>query len=263
MHVRLPRRRIVAAAGSLFGLAAVGRVLDQGQFISGAASSVQGSREDVRLKARPRAGTASTLASGPLGVGGDRDGVIQMPAVVPAGPLPLLVFLHGASGNGAGALRRISPAAGRAGIAVVAPDSRNGTWDVIRGAGFSEDVAYLDRVLAHVFTRLDVDPARVAIGGFSDGASYALSLGLANGDLFPRIVACSPGFIAEAPVHGQPRVFISHGTDDQILPIARCSRVIVPGLRRVGYEVEYREFEGRHELPPTIAAEALDWMTKP
>jgi len=43
------------------------------------------------------------------------------------------------------------------------------------------------------------DPARVTLGGFSDGATYALSIGLANGDLFPQVIGCSPGFIAQAP----------------------------------------------------------------
>ena len=107
---------------------------------------------------------------------------------------------------------------------MLAPDSRGTTWDAIR-EGFGDDVAFLNRALEHVFSRLAVDPARVAIGGFSDGASYAISLGLANGDLFPRIAAFSPGFIVGAAPHGHPRVFVSHGTSDQILPINRCSRV--------------------------------------
>jgi phospholipase/carboxylesterase len=106
-----------------------------------------------------------------------------------------------------------------------------------------------------------VDPARLAIGGFSDGASYALSLGLANGDLFPRVVAGSPGFVVSATPHGRPRFFISHGTSDQILPIDQCSRRIVPRLKSMGYDVTFREFVGRHELPPAIANEALRWMT--
>jgi phospholipase/carboxylesterase len=118
----------------------------------------------------------------------------------------------------------------------------------------------LNRALEFVFARLAVDSARVAIGGFSDGASYGLSLGLANGELFPRVVACSPGFVIQASALGRPRVFVSHGTFDQILPIDQCSRVIVPRLRSMGYDVTFREFEGRHELPPAVASEALGWL---
>jgi len=215
---------------------------------------------DGRLSARPRGGARTTLASGPLGLGGGgRDGVVQLPSTMPAGPVPLLLLLHGATQSGTRLMTRLGEAADRAGVAVVAPDSRGQTWDAIR-ADFGEDVAYLNQVLEHVFARLPVDPARLAIGGFSDGASYALSLGLANGDLFPRVVAFSPGFVIGAPPHGRPRFFLSHGTADQILPIDRCSRVIVPQLRTRGYDVTFREFEGRHELPPDIAADGLRWM---
>ena len=214
---------------------------------------------DPQLKARPRARSQTTLTSGALGLGGERDGFVQMPSAPPPGPLPLLLFLHGATQAGTGMLRRIGPAADQAGVVVVAPDSRDTTWDAIRGS-FGADVAFLDRVLAHVFARVAVDPARVAIGGFSDGASYALSLGLANGDLFPHVVACSPGFVISAAPHGKAKFFVSHGTADQILPIDQCSRVIVPQLKRMGYDVTFREFEGRHEMPPAMATEAMGWV---
>ena len=215
---------------------------------------------DGRLTARLRTGITTSLKSGPLGLGdGGRDGVVQMPSVIPSGKLPLLVFLHGATQTGARTITRVSAAAEQLGIAVVAPDSRRGTWDAIRDE-FDEDVVYLNRVLDHVFERVNIDPDRLAIGGFSDGASYGLSLGLINGDLFPKVVACSPGFIIQAPAHGKARLFFSHGTADQILPINQCSRVMVPRLRTLGYDVTFKEFEGRHELPPEIALEALRWM---
>jgi phospholipase/carboxylesterase len=57
-----------------------------------------------------------------------------------------------------------------------------------------------------------------------------------------------------------PRFFLSHGTSDQILPIDQCNRVIVPRLKSMGYDVRYREFEGRHQVPPDIAAEGLRWV---
>ena len=173
--------------------------------------------------------------------------------------MPLLLLLHGAGQSGATMLRRMGAAADEAGVAVLAPDSRGATWDAIRGE-FGEDVTFIDRALQHVFARVTVDPARVIVGGFSDGASYALSLGLANGDLFPRVAAFSPGFVISAAVHGRPRFFVSHGTADPILPIDQCSRVIVPRLRSMGYEVTFREFDGRHEVPPDVAREGMRWM---
>ena len=172
-----------------------------------------------------------------------------------------LIFLHGATQSGAGMLRRIGPAADRAGVAVVAPDSRGTTWDAIRD-GFGDDVAFLNRAIESVFARLAVDPGRVAIGGFSDGATYALSLGLANGDLFRRVVAFSPGFLIRVAPRGHPRFFVSHGVSDQILPIDASTRAIVPQLRSMGYDVTVREFDGRHEIPADVASEGLRWITE-
>ena len=108
-----------------------------------------------------------------------------------------------------------------------------------------------------------MDPARVALGGFSDGASYALSLGISNGDLVTHILAFSPGFADPAALVGNPRVFISHGTADEMLPIDRTSRFLVPLLRGVGHEVEYIEFDGPHEVPPSILQMAYEWFLAP
>jgi phospholipase/carboxylesterase len=126
-------------------------------------------------------------------------------------------------------------------VNLVAPDSRGPTWDLIDDRRFGPDVAFLDKVLDAVVDRLDADTERMAIGGVSDGASYALSIGLTNGDVFPTLVAFSPGFLVAPYPTGAPRVFISHGRADPVLPIDGCSRSFVPSLRAAGYEVNFRE----------------------
>ena len=142
------------------------------------------------------------------------------------------------------------------GILLLAPDSRGRSWDVIIDA-FGPDVAFLDRALAHVFERCQVDAERIGIGGFSDGASYALSIGLINGALFSDILAFSPGFVGADEAHGAPRIFISHGVRDEVLPIDPCSRRLVPGLRTAGYDVDYREFPDGHIVPPEMVDAAV------
>ncbi|MFN2533069.1 MAG: phospholipase, partial [Pyrinomonadaceae bacterium] len=77
---------------------------------------------------------------------------------------------------------------------MLAPNSRETTWDAI-GGDFGPDVDFLNRALERVFEIAPIDAARVAIGGFSDGATYAISLGLINGDFFNSVVAFSPGFV--------------------------------------------------------------------
>jgi nucleoid-associated protein YgaU len=73
-------------------------------------------------------------------------------------------------------------------------------------------------------------------------------------------MAFSPGFVAPAPPQGHPRLFVSHGTADTVLPIDQCSRRIVPRLERADYQVTYREFDGPHTVPPEIARAAAAWF---
>ncbi len=212
---------------------------------------------DGRLKARPRAGI-KTSASGQIKM--ERDAILQIPKTAGDSSLPLLVMLHGATQRADDMFRYLGSAHEKAGVAVFAPNSRDITWDAIRGRTFGEDVYYLDRMLERVFETTAIDPARVSVGGFSDGATYALSLGLINGDFFKSIVAFSPGFVIEGDVHGKPRIFISHGTHDHILPIDRCGRRIAGELKSKGYNVTFREFDGDHEIPPGVAREGLSWV---
>ena len=191
-----------------------------------------------------------------LGLESERDAVLVLPKTASSSPLPLLVMLHGATQSAEDMFWYLGSTHEEAGVAVLAPNSRDTTWDAI-GGDFGPDIEHLNRALERVFETTAIDPTRVAIGGFSDGASYAISLGLINGDLFNSIVAFSPGFVISGEAHGKPRIFISHGTHDHILPIDRCGRRIAAGLKTEGYDVTFREFEGDHEIPADIAREGL------
>jgi predicted esterase len=217
-----------------------------------------------RLLSRPRVPDGGSADTGlvPLRLSGsDRDGVVYVPARYrPQSPAPLIVTLHGATGSGRRGLRRLQPLADAAGLILLAPDSRGVTWDVAMTGAFGPDAEFVDRALDFVFSRYSVDPTHLAAEGFSDGASYALSLGLLNGDLFTHVIALSPGFVAQGPRRGKPRVFVSHGVHDQVLPIDRCGRRIVRDLRGDDYDVRYTEFDGGHAVPTGIAAAALEWL---
>lgn len=215
-----------------------------------------------RLIARP----TQPSSTGPTGlraleIAGGRDGYIYVPAGYrPESQAPLILMLHGAGGNGRGNIHTLLPYADDAGMILVSPDSRLQTWDVLHGA-YGPDIAYIDSALQQTFNRYWIDPNRIGVEGFSDGASYALSAGITNGDLFTHILAFSPGFMAPAGQTGSPRIFISHGTQDATLPIVRCSGRIVPQLQQAGYDVTYVEFDGPHTVPPQIARDGTEWFT--
>ena len=191
-----------------------------------------------------------------LGLDRERDAILQLPKTAADSPLPLLLMLHGAGQSADDMFWYLGTAHEEAGVAVLAPNSRDLSWDAIRD-DFGPDVDFLNRALERALDSALIDPTRLAIGGFSDGASYAISLGLINGDLFKKVVAFSPGFIIDGTPNGKPRFFVSHGTNDRILPIDRCGRRIATQLKARGYEVTFREFDGGHEIPEPVAKEGL------
>ncbi|MFN7914004.1 MAG: alpha/beta hydrolase-fold protein [Vicinamibacterales bacterium] len=204
---------------------------------------------------------ALTPGQHPLGLDHERDGLLYLPArYQPDTPLPLLVLCHGAGGTSA-AVAYAFDLAEKHGVIILAPDSRDQrTWDLVLGS-YGPDADFLAQALGQTFRRCAVDRTRLAIGGHSDGASYALSFGIGTGDLFGHILAFSPGVMNPVDVKGQPRIFISHGTADNVMPIDDTSRRFVPRLRGLGYDVTYTEYDGRHAVPPAIVADGFDWLT--
>jgi phospholipase/carboxylesterase len=169
---------------------------------------------------------------------------------------PLLVFFHGAGGAAATSLPLVRAAAEQHDCLVLLPTSVARTWDFLV-SGWGPDVERLDAMLQAVLDSVAV--SRLAFGGFSDGASYALSIGLANGGLAQTLLAFSPGFAAPPARVGRPRVWISHGTEDGVLPIDRCARPVVRALTGAGYDVRYQEFAGAHVVPPDTVEQGFQW----
>lgn len=224
----------------------------------------------ARLNARP--GTpARPLAPGrhELTSADGRAHLLVIPRAIDAArPAPLIVALHGAGGSPAGPVRLLGDFAEQRGMVLFAPRSDAHTWDGILArfgpavGSYGPDVTAIDEMLRTVFDGVRVDPRRICLEGFSDGASYALALGRVNGDLFTHVAALSPGFIPEFEdrPRGRPRFFVSHGMRDAVLPFWRTRDLIVPTLRRERYSVEFREFDGPHAVPGDIVAAAIEWF---
>lgn len=255
------RREFVGTGVAALGALGAGSTLSSCGSDTGPAGWVPEPVSDPRLTARPGAPTLPPPSgTSALGLSEGRDGLLFVPdSYSPVVAAPLLVALHGA-GGGAADWESYAALAAERGIVVLAPDSRFSTWDIVSIGYYSADVDFLDDALAHLFARVRVDPARIALGGFSDGASYALSLGLSNGDLFARLIGHSAGFLAPGePIVGRPSVWMSHGSVDPVLSLSGA-RAIETRLRADGYEVSFTEFEGGHTVPPDVAAAALDWI---
>ena len=224
----------------------------------------------TRVHARPM---APTLTIGPgehaLGMAtmrlrdaAKRDGLLIVPKqAAPQRPLPLIVLLHGGGGR-AEDFRAILPLAEEFGVVMLALDSRHNTWDGIDSV-FGPDVQFIDAALRYTFERVAIDPGKIALGGLSDGGAYALSVGMVNGDLFTHLVAVAPGYFAPpAPPAGRPRIFVAHGTRDNVYSVAGSRGHIVPQLKSAGYDVTYYEFDGPHWVTEDAARQALQWFVR-
>ena len=195
-----------------------------------------------------------------LNLGSTRDGQLFVPSTyVPTKPIPLVVLFHGTAGDSTNWFGSYDDRGEAAGYAMLAIDSRTFDWDLTRTGSYGEDLAFLDQALAHTFDRVAVDPARIAVAGFSAGAAYSLGIGLTNGDFFSHVIAYTPVEMSGIDAQGTPRVFVSHGTSDPV-PIDLSSRAFVGQLRGAGYDVQFIEFAGGHSVPSRISDRAFEWL---
>lgn len=254
MH-QLTRRDFVQSAGFSLLAAACCKPAE--------VATTQPGRSEAMLYSRPGAPTErADPGLQPLGLEGGRDGFIYIPPTyTPLQASPLLVLMHGA-GQSAREFTRapLGELFDKDAIVVVIPDSRNPTWDMIYTGEYGPDVQFIDRALGLAFKKCRINPDKVALGGFSDGATYALSLGITNANLFHTILAFSPGFVKPAVKTGKPRIFIGHGRQDEILPIDATSREIVAALTEKKYPVKFEEFDGNHTMTQGEVKHAIDWL---
>ena len=139
--------------------------------------------------------------------------------------LPMLLFLHGYTGNGAGVLAdpAVGPVASQAGFLLVAPDGVGGSWSQVGSPSHDrDDVGFLRAVVADARRRWPVDPRLVVAGGFSMGSSMAWDLACYAARDFTAFLSFSGGFWQPLPpacASGSVNLRHVHGTADPIMPM--------------------------------------------
>ena len=217
----------------------------------------------LTITARPGTPTITpTIGYSELGLADPRDGFMYVPSSYsPASSAPMLVLFHGAGGNDQ--LWRslsIEAMAEAHGMIILATESRYTTWDGVQLGRYDVDVAFLNQAMQHVFARVNVDSTKVAIAGFSDGASEALGIGVANAAIFRKIIAYSPGVLNLIYARGTPDVFVAHGLTDAVTPFQYTRDWTVEVLRRNGMQVEFYPFEGGHAIPSQVETASFNWL---
>ena len=198
---------------------------------------------------------------------------LYRPPGLDGGPRPLLVLFHGAGQSARRMLDAMTPEARRCGCVLLAIKSLGATWDLItamrqaRGRDgsarldslFGPDADRVERALAASLAAPIVDRRRVVLVGFSDGASYALSVAIANPQLVRGAVAIAPGFHLEpGTIDPAQRLFIAHSPEDRVLSFANSRDRIAGSLRSAGFHPVFHAYRGGHVADPAVVATGID-----
>ena len=224
-------------------------------------ATLGGIAHDDRIRVpQPEGGGRCAPGEYALRLGNGRSARLRVTPGSSERPRGLILAFHGAGGSPREGLFVFREAWDEPGLVLLAPGALGSTWSALHGT--DRDLETVNRALAETWGRCRIDRRRVAVGGFSDGATHALSIGLQNGGIFHSVMALSPGGLRAVAHRGRPRVFIAHGTGDDVLPYSRSRTSIVPGLRGSGYSVTFRSFAGGHEVPTSISGAAVRWYLR-
>jgi phospholipase/carboxylesterase len=176
---------------------------------------------------------------------------------------PLVMALHGGSGNGRGFLWSWLRAARGLGAILVAPTATGPTWALM---GDDTDTPNLTRILDQVRGRWSIDQRRLLLTGMSDGGTFCYVSGLRSSSPFTHLAAVAATFhplmaeIADAErLRGLP-IHITHGRLDWMFPV-EVARQTTALLSAAGADVTYRELDDlSHCYPREINADILGWQ---
>ena len=197
------------------------------------------------------------------------------------GPAPwLLVLMHGVGSHERdlfGLAPHVPPAFHVLSLRApfqIAPDGY--AWfvfDVLPGGGRRIDTAQeaaaraliAADVRAHA-QRLGIPPARTVLGGFSQGGVMALSLLLTDPALQHAAMVLHGRLLPEALPQQAPAaqlaahaLWVSHGVDDPVLPVAEARRIL-EHVRALPIELDYHEYPGGHEIRAAEWQGAAQWL---
>jgi phospholipase/carboxylesterase len=178
---------------------------------------------------------------------------------------PLVMALHGGSGNGRGFLWSWLRDARSLGAILVAPTATGHTWALMGG---DTDTPNLARILDLVRSRWNIDPTRLLLSGMSDGGTFCYVTGLEGTSPFTHLAPVAATFhplMAEMADAGRMRglpVFIVHGRLDWMFPV-QVARQTRDALTAAGADVTYRELDDlSHCYPREMNGPILNWLAE-
>jgi phospholipase/carboxylesterase len=176
---------------------------------------------------------------------------------------PLVVALHGGSGNGRNFLWSWLRDARSFGAILIAPTATGQTWALM---GEDGDTPNLDRILDSVRSRWNIDANRMLLTGMSDGGTFCYVTGLERSSPFTHLAPVAATFhplmaeMADADRLRDLPIFLVHGKLDWMFPV-QAARHTREALTAAGADITYREIDDlSHCYPREVNAEMLRWL---
>jgi len=176
---------------------------------------------------------------------------------------PLVVALHGGSGNGGAFLWSWVREARTRGFVVMAPTAAGSTWSLMEP---ELDGPRIDAMAAQVAGQWSIDASRQLLTGMSDGGTFSYVLGLRNGCRFSHIAPVAAAFHPMMLTFADDKrlrnlpIYIVHGVQDWMFP-PELARQAEQTLGAAGARVTYREVADlSHTYPRDENAAMLDWF---
>ena len=172
---------------------------------------------------------------------------------------PVIVALHGGSGNGRDFLWTWVREAKRHGYVLIAPTAVGTTWGDVDEVGLLE-------ILAWTSQRYRIATDRVLLTGLSDGATFTLVYGLAHPETFRALAPCCGVFHPVNFANGNLArardvpIYLVHGGLDFLFPVT-LAHLTRDTLTAAGARLVYREIADlSHTYPRSENAAILDWF---
>jgi len=204
----------------------------------------------------------------------------------PSHKYSLLIGLHGNGGNPEQILEVMNNTLKKEPVILAAPQGAYPNFSQLRGQHYSWEIQTRNRELWKIGDPLAIENlyevirvikgkypiSEVYILGFSQGAAYAFLSGfkyaetvagiISIGGLFPE-TDTEFSMLKEKEIENgkKLRVFIAQGNHDPLLPVGLGAKTAAK-LKKYGYEVEYQEYEGGHEISPELLKKIYSWMIK-
>ena len=125
-------------------------------------------------------------------------------------------------------------------------------------------VKFIDEVIE----KYPVDPRQITLVGFSQGSILSYAVALSHPEKIQKVAALS-GYLHPDILHDEYKdkdfsnlkVFASHGTSDQVIPI-EWARKVKPFLQDLKIDVTYKEYPVGHGVAPQNFFDFREWLLK-